>query len=74
MAAAFASLHFDRHSICNRHNLNPDNSYRLFMPGSRPKHFQPLFPYFVKVINHLKTTAPNIHPLVLKSPFIGEMQ
>lgn len=46
--------------------------YTVFLSGSRPIHFDGLFPYWIKTIKHIQKSMPDFRAVLPISPFITE--
>lgn len=72
MESAISASKFNRDELCKKYHLDPKKKYCLFMPGSRPKHFVPLYPFMTAIIERIQAKQPDFEPLILISPFIDE--
>ncbi|MDA1353313.1 MAG: UTP--glucose-1-phosphate uridylyltransferase [bacterium] len=70
MESAISPEPVDREKLCRKYNLDPNSAYCLFMPGSRRKHFEPLFPLMSEIISQIRNMHADFKPLILIAPFI----
>jgi hypothetical protein len=72
MASKIALLPpFDKEALLNQYHFS-DQSYTLFMLGSRPQHFNAMASFFFELLPKMVEKYPNFHPIVLVSPFISD--
>jgi len=57
-----------RREFCEQHNLNPDKPIVSFLPGSRRKELERILPPMAAAIRKLKTTHPEIQPVIVVAP------
>ncbi|HET8783514.1 MAG TPA: lipid-A-disaccharide synthase [Pyrinomonadaceae bacterium] len=57
-----------REEFCKQHNLDPSKPIVSFLPGSRRKELERILPPMVDAIRKLKTTHPEIQPVVVVAP------
>ncbi len=69
MAAGISHMPHNREDLLRKYDL-PNRDYLLFFCGSRPAHFQALFPFILDVIETLHTHHIPMVPLIGLSPFI----
>ncbi|HEX5964644.1 MAG TPA: lipid-A-disaccharide synthase [Pyrinomonadaceae bacterium] len=57
-----------RKEFCKQHNLDPDKPIVAFLPGSRRKELQRILPPMAAAIRKLKSTRPEIQPVIVVAP------
>ena len=57
-----------RVEFCKQHNLDPQKPIVSFLPGSRRKELERILPPMAAAIRKLKTTHPEIQPVVVVAP------
>ena len=57
-----------RVEFCRQHDLNPCNPIVAFLPGSRRKELQRILPPMAAAISKLKSTHPDIQPVIVVAP------
>jgi lipid-A-disaccharide synthase len=58
----------DRNEFCQQHNLDPNKPIVVFLPGSRRKELQRILPPMAAAIGKLKSTHPEIQPVIVVAP------
>src|SRR5215213_8074317 len=59
---------FGREEFCRRNDLDPARPIVSFLPGSRIKELQRILPPMLDAIAQLKTTRPEVQPVVVVAP------
>ena len=59
---------FGRIEFCKQHDLDPDKPIVSFLPGSRRKELERILPPMAAAIRKLKTTHPEIQPVIVVAP------
>ena len=62
---------FDTPSLLKKYKLK-HSEYCLFLPGSRPAHFEGFFPMVIASIKQIKINDPDFPAMVCLSPFLTE--
>ena len=57
-----------REEFCRQHGLDPRNPIVAFLPGSRRKELQRILPPMAGAIRKLKSTRPEIQPVIVVAP------
>ena len=57
-----------RKEFCREHNLDPNKRIISFLPGSRRKELERILPPMAAAIRKLKSTRPEIQPVVVVAP------
>jgi lipid-A-disaccharide synthase len=57
-----------RIEFCKQHDLDPDKPIVSFLPGSRRKELERILPPMAAAIRKLKTTHPEIQPVIVVAP------
>jgi lipid-A-disaccharide synthase len=57
-----------RVEFCAQHNLDPEKPIVSFLPGSRQKELERILPPMAAAIRQLKTTHPEIQPVIVVAP------
>ena len=57
-----------RREFCQQHNLDPNKPIVAFLPGSRRKELERILPPMAAAIRKLKSTHPEIQPVVVVAP------
>ena len=59
---------FGREEFCRRNDLDPSRPIVSFLPGSRLKELQRILPPMLDAIAELRTTRPEVQPVVVVAP------
>ena len=59
---------FGREEFCRRNDLDPSRPIVSFLPGSRLKELQRILPPMLDAIEQLRTTRPDLQPIVVLAP------
>lgn len=59
---------YGREEFCRRNDLDPSRPIVSFLPGSRIKELQRILPPMLDAIEQLRTTRPDVQPIVVLAP------
>ncbi|HEX7332379.1 MAG TPA: lipid-A-disaccharide synthase [Pyrinomonadaceae bacterium] len=59
---------YGREEFCRRNDLDPSRPIVSFLPGSRIKELQRILPPMLDAIEQLRTTRPDVQPVVVLAP------